>query len=151
MEQRTTQTPKKGCSLSADVHPQVTKRLGLEKALGTDFAVTVEEELEQIKTPCSIGVRTNGGGTCLRIPRPRATPHALLTALDLHLPEALPHAEVPESIRKMPPKQRKRRCDKSLRAYQVPCPGVNIRSRMVLCQFWFAISAWGSISRKIRS
>lgn len=74
-----------------------------------ELDVTVEEGLEQLKTLCSIEVRTNGGGTCLRIPVPRATSKALFKALDLHLPEALPHVDVPVVTRKKLPEQRKKR------------------------------------------
>lgn len=74
-----------------------------------DLDVTVEEGLEQLKTLCSMEIRTNKGGTCLRIPEPRATSRVLLTALDLHLPEALPHADVPVVTRKKLPEQRKKR------------------------------------------
>lgn len=74
-----------------------------------DLDVTVAEGLEQLKTLCSMEIRTNQGGTCLRIPQPRATSRALLTALDLHLPEALPHADVPVVTRKKLPEQRKKR------------------------------------------
>jgi len=74
-----------------------------------ELDVTVEEGLDHLKTLCSIEVRTKGGGTCLRIPRPRATSQALLKALDLHLPEALPHSEVPVVTRKKLPEQRNKR------------------------------------------
>ncbi len=62
--------------------------------------MTVEEGLEQLKTLCSIEIHTDKGGTCLRIPEPRAASQALLTALDLQLPEALPHTDVPVVTRK---------------------------------------------------
>ncbi len=74
-----------------------------------DLDVTVEEGLEQLKTLCSMEIRTNQGGTCLRIAQPRATSRALLTALDLHLPEALPHTDVPVVTRKKLPERRKKR------------------------------------------
>ena len=74
-----------------------------------DLDMTVEEGLEQLKTLCSMEIRTNQGGTCLRIPQPRATSRALLTALDLHLPEALPHTDVPVVTRKKLPERRKKR------------------------------------------
>jgi len=54
-------------------------------------------------------IRTNQGGTCLRIPQSRATSRALMTALDLQLPEALSHTEVRVVTRKKPPKRRKKR------------------------------------------
>ena len=71
--------------------------------------MTVEEGLEQLKTLCSMEIRTDNGGTCLRIPQPRATSRALLSALDLHLPEALPHTDVPVVTRKKLPERRKKR------------------------------------------
>lgn len=74
-----------------------------------ELDVTVEEGLEQLKTLCSIEIRANNGGTCLRIPEPRATFRVLLKALDLHLPEALPHTDVPVVTRKKLPEQRKKR------------------------------------------
>lgn len=74
-----------------------------------ELDVTVEEGLEQLKTLCSIEIRANNGGTCLRIPEPRATSRALLKALDLHLPEALSHTDVPVVTRKKLPEQRKKR------------------------------------------
>lgn len=74
-----------------------------------DLDVTVEEGLEQLKTLCSMEIRTDNGGTCLRIPQPRATSRALLSALDLHLPEALPHTDVPVVTRKKLPERRKKR------------------------------------------
>jgi len=60
-----------------------------------ELDVTVEQGLEQLKTLCSIEIRTNNGGTCLGIPELGAICRALLEALDLHLPEALPQADVP--------------------------------------------------------
>jgi transposase len=74
-----------------------------------DLDVTVEEGLEQLKTLCSMEIRTNHGGTCLRIPQPRATSRTLLTALDLQLPAALPHTDVPVVTRKKLPERRKKR------------------------------------------
>jgi len=74
-----------------------------------DLDVTVVEGLEQLKTLCSMEIRTNNGGTCLRIPQPRATSQALLTALDLQLPAALPHTDVPVVTRKKLAEQRKQR------------------------------------------
>ena len=74
-----------------------------------ELDVTVEEGLEQLKTLCSIEIRTKGGGTCLRIPQPRATSRALLKALNLNLPEALPHTNVIVVTRKKLPEQRKKR------------------------------------------
>jgi hypothetical protein len=74
-----------------------------------ELDVTVEEGLEQLKTLCSIEIRTQDGGSCLRIPKPGATSRALLKALNLDLPDALPHADVPVVTRKKLPTQRKKR------------------------------------------
>ena len=74
----------------------------------TKLDLTVEEGLKQLTTICSMQIRTADGGTCLRIPEPRATSQALLKALALHLPEALPHADVPVVTRKKLPEQRKK-------------------------------------------
>ena len=73
-----------------------------------DLDVTVEEGLDQLKTLCSMEIRTNKGGTCLRIPQPRAKSQALLTALDLQLPDTLPHTDVPVVTRKKLPERRKK-------------------------------------------
>jgi len=69
--------------------------------------VTVEEGLHQLQTLCAMELSVEGGGTCLRIPKP--TPHAaaLLKALNLRLPEALPHKEVKVVTRKKLPERRK--------------------------------------------
>ena len=45
-----------------------------------DLDVTAEERLDQLETLRSMEVRTSKGGTCLRIPQPRATFRALLAA-----------------------------------------------------------------------
>ena len=74
-----------------------------------DLDVTVAEGLEQLETLCSMEIRTNNGGTCLRIPEPRETSQSLLQALDLHLPDALPHTDVPVVTRKKLPGHRKKR------------------------------------------
>ncbi len=74
----------------------------------TDLDITVEEGLNHLKTLCAMEIRTPAGGSCLRIPEPRDTSQALLQALDLHLPEALPHTEVRVVTRKKLTKQRKK-------------------------------------------
>jgi hypothetical protein len=81
----------------------------VERALRRAWAeldVTVEEGLEQLKTLSSMEMRTRDGGCCLRIPEPRETSRALLRALDLHLPAALPHTDVPVVTRKKLPERR---------------------------------------------
>ncbi len=52
-------------------------------------------------------------------PEPRATSRFLLQAPDLHLPEALPHTDVPVVTRKKSPEQRKKSRDRSLQAFRV--------------------------------
>jgi hypothetical protein len=71
--------------------------------------VTVEEGLQQLQTLCSTELQVEGGGSCLRIPTPGADSRALLQALDLRLPEALPHSEVRVVTRKKLPERRKAR------------------------------------------
>jgi hypothetical protein len=75
----------------------------------TSLDVTVEEGLHQLQTLSSTRVTVEGGGSCLRIPMPTATSRALLKALDIHLPEALPHTEVRVDTRKKLPERRKPR------------------------------------------
>ena len=75
----------------------------------TSLDVTVEEGLHQLQTLSSTQVTVEGGGSCLRIPTPTATSRALLKALDIHLPEALPHTEVRVDTRKKLPERRKPR------------------------------------------
>ena len=69
--------------------------------------VTVEEGLEQLKTVCSMQLKTTAGGCCLRIPQPSEQVGQLLDVLDLHLPEALPHVDVNVDTRKKLQNQRK--------------------------------------------
>ena len=53
--------------------------------------VTVEEGLAQLATLCSMEVKVEGGGNCLRIPEPRPASAALLKAASVRMPEVLPH------------------------------------------------------------
>jgi hypothetical protein len=71
--------------------------------------VTVEEGLHQLQTLCSTEVKVKGGGSCLRIPTPGPAASALLQALKVSLPEALPHTDVPVVTRKKLPERRKPR------------------------------------------
>jgi hypothetical protein len=71
--------------------------------------VTVEEGLHQLHTLCSTEMRVAGGGSCLRIPTPDTATRALLKALDLRLPQALPHCETRVVTRKKLPARRKPR------------------------------------------
>lgn len=75
---------------------------------------TVEEGLHQLQTVCSTELRVEGGGSCLRIPTPTAGCRALLNALDIHLPQALPHTDVPVVTRKKLSSRRKPRSKKNL-------------------------------------
>ena len=73
----------------------------------TSLDVTVEEGLRQLQTLCSTEVKVDGGGSCLRIPTPPADTRALLQALDVRLPEALPHTRTHVVTRKKLPARRK--------------------------------------------
>jgi hypothetical protein len=70
---------------------------------------TVEEGLHQLQTLCVTEVKVEGGGSCLRIPTPSVAAAALLKALKIRLPEALPHAEPAVAGRKKLPTRRKPR------------------------------------------
>ena len=71
--------------------------------------VTVEEGLHQLQTLCSMEVKVEGGGRCLRIPTPSSAAATLLHALKIHLPEALPHTDASVVTRKKLPERRKPR------------------------------------------
>jgi len=71
--------------------------------------LTVEEGLGRLQTLCSTEIKIKGGGSCLRIPAPGGTARALLQALDLQMPSALPHAETRVVTRKKLPTRRKPR------------------------------------------
>ncbi len=73
----------------------------------TALDVTVEEGLHQLQTLCSMEVKVEGGGSCLRIPTPSSAAAALLQAMKIHLPEALPHTDAPVVTRKKLPERRK--------------------------------------------
>jgi hypothetical protein len=75
----------------------------------TALDATVEEGLTQLQTLCATEMTVDGGGSCLRIPEPSAPVRALLKALNIHLPDALPHAETPVVTRKKLPERRKPR------------------------------------------
>jgi hypothetical protein len=53
--------------------------------------LTVEEGLAQLATLCSMEVKVEGGGSCLRIPEPRPASAAMLKAASVRMPEVLPH------------------------------------------------------------
>jgi hypothetical protein len=71
--------------------------------------VTLEEGLHQLQTLCSTEIRVEDGGSCLRIPTLSESSRALLKALDIGLPHALPHTEMPVVTRKKLPERRKPR------------------------------------------
>lgn len=75
----------------------------------TALDVTVEEGLHQLQTLCSTEIKVEGGGSCLRIPQPSAGARALLKALDLDLPQVLPHMETRVVTRKKLPARRQPR------------------------------------------
>src|SRR6266851_623875 len=62
--------------------------------------VTVEEGLNQLQTLSSTEMIVEGGASCLRIPKPNAGCSTLLQALDIRMPEALPHTETRVVTRK---------------------------------------------------
>ena len=69
--------------------------------------LSVEEGLQQLKTLYSMEMKLKGGGSCLQIPVPRAQSRDLLQALDIQLPEALPHRDVRVVMRKKLPQRRR--------------------------------------------
>jgi hypothetical protein len=73
----------------------------------TSLDVTVEEGLHQLQTLCATEMKVEGGGSCLRIPTPGMAATALLKALKICLPKALPHTEAPVVTRKKLPARRK--------------------------------------------
>jgi transposase len=81
-------------------------RRALSRAWAT-LDVTVEEGLHQLQMLCATEVKVEGGGSCLRIPTPGPAGAALLKALDVHLPEVLPHTDARVVTRKKLPERRK--------------------------------------------
>jgi len=81
-------------------------RRELSRAWGC-FDLTMEEGLEHLKTLCSMEMNVEGGGSCLRIPTPRAQSRALFQALGISLPEVLPHTNTRVGTRKKLPERRK--------------------------------------------
>jgi transposase len=71
------------------------------------FDLTVEEGLRKLQMLCAMELKTEAGAHCLRIPTPPPTTKSLLDALDLRLPDALPH--LPTSVvtqRKLPQRRK---------------------------------------------
>jgi hypothetical protein len=68
---------------------------------------TVEEGLHQLQNLCSTTVEVAGRSRCLQIPAPDASCAALLKAVNVHLPEALPDSHVPVVTRKKLSSRRK--------------------------------------------
>jgi len=66
----------------------------------TELDITVEEGLHQLQTLCTTEIRVDGGGSCLRIPKPSSASLRLLQALHIQLPELLPHTETRVVTRK---------------------------------------------------
>jgi len=69
--------------------------------------VTIEEGLHQLQVLSSTEMKVKDGGSCLRIPKPNPACSALLNALDLRLPEALPDGNVRVDTRRKLPERRK--------------------------------------------
>ena len=70
---------------------------------------TVEEGLHQLAALCSIAVEIEGRSRVLQIPAPDKDCAALLAALKLHLPQALPSRDIPVVTRKKLSSRRKPR------------------------------------------
>lgn len=82
----------------------------IRRALSRAWAaldVTVEEGLHQLQTLCSTEIKLPGGGSCLGIPTPGTAACALLEALNIRLPEALPHSDARVVTRKKLPQRRR--------------------------------------------
>ena len=69
--------------------------------------LTVEEGLTQLQTLCAMELKIEGTGNCLRIPAPADNVQALLKALDVPLPDALPHLKTNVVTHKKLPQRRK--------------------------------------------
>lgn len=73
----------------------------------SSFDLTVQEGLQQLSTLCSTKVIVHGQASCHRIPEPREQSKALLDALGITMPKALPHHNVKVVTRKKLPTRRK--------------------------------------------
>ncbi|MGR3177979.1 MAG: IS1634 family transposase [Candidatus Anammoxibacter sp.] len=72
-----------------------------------EFDLTAGEGVNQLSTICSMELKIKGGGSCLKIPKPRKELQELLRVLDISMPRVLPHKEVSVVTRKKLQKQRK--------------------------------------------
>jgi transposase len=72
-----------------------------------EFDLTVEEGLKQLTTLCSTEVKVKGQASCLKIPRPREKSRDLLKAINVRMPNALPHRDVRVVTRKKLTERRK--------------------------------------------
>jgi len=71
------------------------------------FDLTVEEGIKQLSTLTSVEMKVKDRQSVLKIPRPREQSRNLLNALDIRMPEALPHKEVSVVTKKKLPERRK--------------------------------------------
>jgi len=71
------------------------------------FDLTVEEGLKQLSTLTSVEMKVKDRQSVLKIPKPREQSGKLLNALDIRMPTALPHKEVPVVTKKKLPERRK--------------------------------------------
>lgn len=94
----------------------------------TAFNVTVEGGLDHLKTLCAMDLPVNGGGACLRIPRPREQSVQLFQALVIRLPEALPNPQGRVVTRKKLSERRKNRIirNSGYKEYEVQCTVVSL-------------------------
>jgi hypothetical protein len=82
----------------------------IRRAIGQAWGkldLTVEEGLAQLKTLCAMELKIEGTGSCLRIPAPADHIQDLLKALDVPLPDALPHLKTKVVTRRKLPQRRK--------------------------------------------
>ena len=71
------------------------------------FDLTVKEGLRQLQMLCAMEMKIEGQATCLRIPSPSPSAKSLLDALDVRLPEALPHFPASVVTQRKLPQRRK--------------------------------------------
>lgn len=83
-------------------------RRELEKAW-SGLDVTVEEGLKQLSTLCTMEIEIQGKGTCHQIPEPREQSQALLQALNIRMPHAIPRRSIRVVTKKKLPNQRNSR------------------------------------------